>query len=95
MTTEPEPPVENKKHHVFDDPRNIKRLVRILLGLCMLVFGADLIFHRHLSFTEGLFPTEGWPGFYASYGFVACVLLVLVAKQMRKVLMRGEDYYGR
>jgi hypothetical protein len=32
-------------------------------------------------------------GFYAFYGFVACVLLVLIAKQMRKVLMRKEDYY--
>ena len=30
------------------------------------------------------------------YGFVACVLLVLIATQMRKVLMRKEeDYYDR
>ena len=32
-------------------------------------------------------------GFYAGYGFVACVLLVLIAKEMRKLLMRREDYY--
>ena len=32
-------------------------------------------------------------GFYAVYGFVACVLLVLLAKEMRKVLIRKEDYY--
>jgi hypothetical protein len=32
-------------------------------------------------------------GFYSVYGFVACVLLVLLAKEMRKLLIRKEDYY--
>jgi hypothetical protein len=36
---------------------------------------------------------ENLPAFYAVYGFVACVLLVLIAKEMRKVIMRKEDYY--
>ena len=27
--------------------------------------------------------------------FLACVALVLIAKQLRKVLMRPEDYYDR
>jgi hypothetical protein len=34
-------------------------------------------------------------GFYALYGFVACVLLVLLAAEMRKLVMRDEDYYER
>jgi hypothetical protein len=38
-------------------------------------------------------PWEGFFGFYALYGFVACVLLVLLAKEMRKLVMRDEDYY--
>ena len=41
------------------------------------------------------FPYEMWFGFYCLYGFAACVLLVLVAKQLRRVLMRGERYYDR
>jgi hypothetical protein len=32
-------------------------------------------------------------GFYALFGFVACVTLVLIAKQMRKILKRKADYY--
>ena len=40
-------------------------------------------------------PFEGLWGFYAIYGFVACVILVLLAKEMRKLLMRDEDYYDR
>ena len=32
-------------------------------------------------------------GFYCIYGFAACVALVLLATEMRKVIMRDEDYY--
>ena len=83
----------SKKKHLFDQPRNVRRLIRVFFALCVLLLGADLLFHRHLNFAEGVFPVEGWFGFYAIYGFVACVLLVLTATQMRKVLMRREDYY--
>lgn len=32
-------------------------------------------------------------GFYALYGFIGCIILVLVAAQMRKIVMRKENYY--
>ena len=83
----------SEKKHLFDQPRNVHRLIWIFFVLCALLLGLELIFHRHLNFDEGVFPVEGWFGFYAIYGFVACVLLVLTATQMRKVLMRREDYY--
>jgi hypothetical protein len=34
-------------------------------------------------------------GFYGWFGFVACVALVLIAKQLRRIVMRPEDYYDR
>ena len=81
--------------HIFDDPRNVKRVIGGLVVLCVVLIALDLVLHRHPSFSPGSFPAEGWFGFYAIYGFVACVLLVLIAKEMRKLLMRGEDYYDR
>jgi len=84
-----------EKHHLFDGLKNVKRLIGGVFILCVLVLALDLIVHRHLSFADETFPVEGWFGFYALYGFVACVLLVLVAKEIRKVLMRREDYYER
>lgn len=30
---------------------------------------------------------------YAAYGFIACVLLVLVGIVLRRAVMRGESYY--
>lgn len=79
---------QDKKKYLFDNPRNVSLVLRALYVICALLFILDFILHRHVSLSW-----ENIPGFYAIYGFVACVLLVLIAKQMRKVLMRKEDYY--
>lgn len=78
----------DEKQHLFDKPHNVHRLLRVFYAICAVLFAADLIVHRHTLFTW-----EGLWGFYPVYGFVACVLLVLIAKEMRKVVMRKEDYY--
>ena len=44
---------------------------------------------------KGKFAIEHWWGFYGIYGFIGCVFLVLAAKELRKLVMRGEDYYDR
>jgi hypothetical protein len=81
-----EPPQERR--HMFDNPRNVRRVVYALVAICVVSFGLDFAIHRHVHH-----PWEVLPGFYALYGFVACVLLVLIAKELRKILMRKEDYY--
>lgn len=84
-----------EKRHVWDSRRNVRRLIQVFLGCCALLLLLDLVIHRHLTFHHGELGLEGWFGFYAVYGFVCCVTLVLVAKQMRKVVRRDEDYYER
>ncbi len=88
------------KRHFFDDPANVRLVLRILFVVCALVFLLDvadfvlqLLGDADLRHAER--PWEGWPGFYPIYGFVACVALVLIAKELRKILMRDEDYYDR
>lgn len=34
-------------------------------------------------------------GSYGVYGFVGCVVLVLLGRLLRRLVMRREDYYGR
>jgi hypothetical protein len=78
----------NEKHYWLDQPKNIKLILRILYVICAGLLVAELIIHRHAIHSwEDLF------GFYALYGFIGCVVLVLVAKEMRKLVMRKEDYY--
>jgi len=76
------------KQYLFDKPKNVSRLLRGFYVVCAVLLVLDFVLHRHTSHSW-----ENLPGFYAVYGFVACVLLVLIAKEMRKVIMRKEDYY--
>jgi len=80
----------------LDDPENVSRLWRRFLVVCAAVAAADVlglvgfVYHRHaLLFVEGL------PGFYAAWGFVGIVALIFGAKQLRRLVMRPEDYYQR
>jgi hypothetical protein len=72
----------------FDKPANVKKLLRGLYAICTTLVVLDFVIHRHT-----VLRVEHVWGFYAIYGFVACVSLVLTATQMRKVLLRDEDYY--
>lgn len=77
-----------EKPRWLDDPRNVTRIVYGLAALCVLSFAADLFYDKHPHF-----GFEGWFGFYAVYGFLGSVGLVLSAKWLRRWLKRDEDYY--
>lgn len=79
-----------ERQYVFDNPRNVTRVIRLLFAICVALVLADLVIHRHVYH-----PLEELFGFYAFYGFVAYVVLVLIAKEVRKLLMRDENYYER
>lgn len=42
---------------------------------------------------KGYFVVDGWFGFAAVFGFVCCVLMVVMAKILGKFLKREEHYY--
>ncbi|GGI79772.1 hypothetical protein GCM10007978_16990 [Shewanella hanedai] len=76
------------KQYLFDNPKNIKRVLYTLYASCFLLVVLDFVIHRHVYHSW-----ENLPLFYPLYGFVGCVVLVFVAKWMRTFLMRPEDYY--
>ena len=82
--------MSDERQYVFDRPRNVQRVLYGLYTVCAIAGLLELVVHRH---TEH--PWEGLPGFYPAYGFVGCVVLVLVAKWMRRLIIRPEDYYRR
>ncbi len=79
---------QDKSSGFFDKPENIKKMLNVFYVICALLVITDFIVHRHIYH-----DWENIPAFYAIYGFVGCVVLVVVAKEMRKFLMRKEDYY--
>ncbi len=78
----------NEKRYIFDNPRNVKLLIYALYVVCAVLVALDFVVHRHSEVSW-----EAWPAFYAIYGFVACVGLVLAAKELRKIVWRREEYY--
>jgi hypothetical protein len=78
-----------KQGHFFDKPQNVKKVLMgfyIFLGLLIV---ADFILPKH-----PFFPWEGYPSFYAAYGFVAYVIIVFGSNYiLRKLFGRNEDYY--
>lgn len=78
-----------EKSYWLDRKSNVDKIFWGLVLICGGLFCADFFYHKHINF-----EFEHWLGFYGWYGFVCCVSLVLLAKQMRKVVKRDEDYYG-
>jgi len=77
------------KVYWLDRSENVTKLYRGLWVIGVLLFALDLLVRRHEDFAWA-----GWLGFYAAYGFVACVALVLAAKELlRRAVKRPEDYY--
>ena len=72
------------------DKARVRGVLYGLYACCAALLVIDFIYHRH-----SLHPWDSWRGFYAVYGFVGCVSLVLVAKLLRKLVKRPEAYYPK
>lgn len=81
--------MEGERKRFLDRPQNVRWVLRVLYLICIGLLAADWLVDRHVAHAvESLF------GFYALYGFVSCWMLVIVAKQLRRMVKRREDYYG-
>jgi len=87
-----QPHFETPEHEKtwIDHPKNVTKIVYALYAVCALLIVIDPFVHKHSPFA-----IEHTWAFYAVYGFVACVGLVLASKMLRKILIKPEDYYDR
>ncbi len=78
-----------EKKHFFDKPGNLKKFLKVFFASLIVLIVIDLFVPKHPYFAIG-----GYPSFYATFGFVACVVLVLAARYiLRPLVKRKEDYY--
>lgn len=69
-------------------PDSIRLLWRIFWVILALTVLAQLLFK-----VKGYFGIDGWIGFGAIFGFLSCLVMVLVAKFLGVFLKRSDDYY--
>ncbi|MEM1175278.1 MAG: hypothetical protein AAGI27_10730 [Pseudomonadota bacterium] len=75
--------------HWLVRPSSIKLLWRVFAAVL-----TGLVLLQLVIKVKGYFVVDGWFGFGAAYGFLACLAMVLVAKGLGYVLKRPEDYYA-
>jgi hypothetical protein len=68
--------------------------IRLLWVIFLLVLALTVLASL---FTEGhaVFRLEGSFAFYAWYGFLTCIGMVLIAKLLGRLLHRKDSYYDR
>ena len=75
--------------HWLARPATIRRLWWVFIAVLAATVLAQLMVEAHPHFAP-----EGWFGFNALYGFVACAALILIAKGLGVFLKRRDDYYA-
>ncbi|MEA3417519.1 MAG: hypothetical protein U9R02_15485 [Thermodesulfobacteriota bacterium] len=80
---------KRKKELTFLDSTKNRTRVRNYFYISLLILLIiDLFVHKH-----GHFSWETVPVFFAVYGFISCVSLIFIAKALRLLVKRKEDYY--
>ena len=72
-----------------DSKRNVDRLVWGLGIFCALLAGADFFYHKHVHY-----DIETIPGIYGIVGFAVYSVVIFLAKGLRLIVRRPEDYYA-
>jgi len=72
----------------LDSPENRKRIRMYFYIALVVLLILDFFVPKvgHLKWEEA-------PEFFAAYGFVSCIVLIFVAKLLRIIVKRPEDYY--
>lgn len=73
----------------LDDPRHVRRLFQILIVICVGLALADFLYHKHVRYA-----VEELPAIYGVFGFIAYVTVITLAKGLRRIVRRPEDYYA-
>ncbi len=78
----------------LEDPKRFKIIKRIFYISLILIALIEIAVVYVLHLEHGHFWFENLPAFGSVYGFISCVLIIVVSKFLgKKWLMKKEDYY--
>ena len=74
--------------HWLTRPETVRKLWRLFVAVLLVVVLAELLVP-----SEAHFDAERLFGFFAWFGFVACAVLIVLAKGFGVLLKRTDTYY--
>ena len=80
---------KSRSDHWLVRASTIRRLWWVFIVVLVLTLLSQLTYS-----SKGYFGVDGWLGFGAVFGFLACLVMVLVAKGLGLLLKRGEQFYS-
>jgi hypothetical protein len=66
------------------------KVLYALGAICLALIVVDFIRDRH-----GVFELESLPLFFCLFGFIIYAVLIVMAKGLRRLIERPENYYGK
>jgi hypothetical protein len=73
-----------------DRLKTVVRVCLVVLAVLVLIDAIPGVVDKEHAHTSA----EHWPGFWAVFGFVGCVILILASKAFGNAgIMQREDYY--
>ena len=72
---------------------NANKIWYALVSICIVLVVIDFIYHGFVHEKHGYFVFETAVAFHAMYGFGAFIFVVMIGKELRRFIMRDEDYY--
>jgi hypothetical protein len=76
--------------HWLVRPKTIRWLWVAFVAVLAATVAAGFVVDMHPHF-----EVENWPAFFAIYGFLACVAMVVGSKLLGALLKREDTYYDR
>jgi len=85
---------ESEKPGWFERKGNTQKILWALYVVSAVLLIVDFVLWFSKVDKHPYLKWETWPGFYAAFGFVSCVVLVFGAKFiLRPITKRREDFY--
>ncbi len=85
---------QKKEVSFFDKEKNVKGFLTVFyISLVILLIVDAIATKMHLKHDNVKLGNAY--EFYAFYGFVSCVMLIFIAKLLRKFIIRDENYYDK
>ncbi len=81
-----------KLENIFENEQRMRTLKWVFYAAMAFFIVLDFIIPRH----HLEFPWDRVPGFSSVFGFISCVLIIIVSKALGKLwLQKKEDYYDK